>query len=218
MKRVLTVVLAALLAVSLAGVAGCTKRKSKKPKRSSSDTSRNGTDRTTPTATRTSASPTPVDRAGLACSEIMEQAKTATGVAWRFDEKQTQATADTTRKAGSRKCYYVSSSTTTVPAAFMVVLLYRRLTDSSPEDVRAAAERRAECTEKLPTPPSGATLAVQCLERHSGTLFDVETTVSGQTGYVSVYVSMQPKAASTAVDSKARTISGQAAAVALTSI
>lgn len=218
MKRVLTVVLAALVALSMVGIAGCTKRKSKSKKRHS--TSDSAPVRNTPTPARSSPSPSANDPAGKACSEIMEQVKTATAMAWRLDDKQTQATADTTRKGGTRKCYFVVSGTATLPPALLVVTLYRieRRVDNGPDDVRANAEKRAGCTDKLPSPPAGTTLAIQCLERHGGTLFDVQTTLSGQRGYVLAFISMQPNRSSDAVETKARDIGRKTADIALTSL
>ena len=215
MKRVFTVVLAALVALSMVGVTACTKRKSKK-RRSSSDSSQDRTPATTkPTTARPSASTN--DPVGKACSEILDQVNTATGITWRLDDSQTQATPDTMRKGGARKCHFEMSSTATLPAAIMGLTLYRidRRNDRGPEDVRAHAEKQARCTEKLPSPPAQLTLAVQCLERHGGTLFDVQTTLSGSTGYVLIFVSMQPTKASTAVDTKARDIGRKAADLAL---
>lgn len=220
MKRVFTVVLAALVALSMVGVTACTKRKPKK-RRSTSDSSQDRTPATTkPTTTRPSPSASTNDPVGKACSEILDQVNTATGITWRLDDSQSQATPDTMRKGGARKCHFEMSSTATLPAAIMGLTLYRidRRYDRGPEDVREHAEKQARCTEKLPSPPAQLTLAVQCLERHGGTLFDVQTTLSGPTGYVLIFVSMQPAKASATVDAKARDIGRKSADIALAAL
>ncbi|GAA0906447.1 hypothetical protein Vau01_024410 [Virgisporangium aurantiacum] len=223
MKRFSTVLLAALVAVSLVGVAGCTKRKSKAGKSTSKSRKRSDSDAdstTKPATTRPSPSASTNDPVGKACSEILDQVNTATGVTWRLDDSQSQATPDTMRKGGARKCHFEMSSTATLPAAIMGLTLYRidRRSDRGPEDVREHAEKQAKCTEKLPSPPAQLTLAVQCLERHGGTLFDVQTTLSGPTGYVLIFVSMQPAKASTTLDTKARDIGRKSADIALASL
>jgi hypothetical protein len=209
------VLLSALLAVSMAGVAGCTKRKSKAG-RSTSGTSGDRPD-SRPTTARPSPSPSASDPAGATCAEVLATVVAATEVAWRFDDGQTQATDESTRKGGFRKCHFKASSTRTLPAAILVVTFYRidRRNDSDPDRVRDLAAKNAECTERVVSPPPGTTLAVQCLQKHGGTLFNVHTTIAEPTGYVLAWTSMQPATASTALHTRARDISLRTAYAAL---
>lgn len=100
----------------------------------------------TPSATRSSPSPSANDPAGKACSEILDEVINATGMAWRLDDGQSQASPESTRKGGSRKCHFEASSTATLPPAIMGVTLYRadRRIDSTPEQVRGRAVKKAE--------------------------------------------------------------------------
>ncbi|GIJ51980.1 hypothetical protein Val02_88660 [Virgisporangium aliadipatigenens] len=211
MKRVGATALAVLMVVSAFGMAGCKGRKSRGG-RSTSHAGAQATDRNNnPSPTRS-----PTQAAGRSCAEILTQVVTDTKVQWKLDSAATQATADSQNKPGSRSCQFVVAGTSAFPQAKMTVQLYRpRPGTDTPEKMRETAAKQAEnCAEKV-SGPSGATLAVQCLKKASGTAFDVRTTYSGANGYVLVLVSAQPTtAASTAVQTKVRDVSRAGAGVA----
>jgi hypothetical protein len=212
MKRVGATALAVLMVVSAFGMAGCKGRKS----RSGRSTSHAGAPATTGPGAQASPTRSSTQAAGKSCNEILTQVVTDTKVQWKLDSAATQATADSQNKPGTRSCQFVASGTSAFPPAKMAVQLYRpRPGTDTPEKVRDAAAKQAEnCAEKV-TGPSGATLAVQCLKKLSGTYFDVRTTFSGAGGYVLVLVSVQPTtAASAALQTKVRDVSRAGAGVA----
>lgn len=210
MKRIGATALAVLMVVSAFGMAGCKGRKSRGG-RSTSHAGAQANNRNNPSPTRS-----PTQAAGRSCTELLTQVATDTKVQWKLDSAATQATADSQNKPGSRSCQFVVAGTGTFPPAKMTVQLYRpRPGTDTPEKVRETAAKQAEnCAEKV-SGPSGATLAVQCLKKASGTAFDVRTTYSGANGYVLVLVSAQPtSAASTALQTKVRDVSRTGAGIA----
>lgn len=201
-------VLAALMAVSLAGAAGCTKRRSKSGRSSSGAA---GT-RTDPTG-RASPSPTASDPAGATCADTLASVNAATRLTWTLDDDQAAPRDEDRAKAGPRRCYFETAATGTVPEVNMVVTYYRidRRVDRTADDVKRKAAEYVKCTEPLASPPSGVTLSVQCLERQNSTLFNVNTLYSGPTGYVLVWVSM--KRSTTALHTRARELGRQTVGV-----
>lgn len=213
MKRMSVAVLAILLAMSMAGMAGCSKKRKGKKGR----TSAGATDtRTRPTSTnRSSPSPSASDPPGATCDEALAKVTRATGLAWRFNEAQSQAPDTTVNGRGPRRCSFQTTATAALPVVKMVVTFYRidRRVDSTAQDVRKKASDYVKCAENRATTLSGVSLSVQCLEKQSNTLFNVNTLLSGDRGYALVWVSMS--GASTTLQTKAREIGGKAVDVSL---
>jgi hypothetical protein len=188
--------------VSMAGAAGCAKRKSKSNRATAGTADRR-------------ASPTSSDPAGATCTDVRTGVGAATRMTWRADDAQATPRDEDRSKAGPRRCYFETSATPALPAVKLVVTFYRidRRVDRTPDDVRRKAAEFVKCTEPLASPPNGVTLAVQCLEKPGTTTFNVNTLYSGPTGYVMIWVSMSPTRASTTLHTKAREIGRQAVGV-----
>jgi hypothetical protein len=201
-------VLAALMAVSMVGAAGCTKRKSKSGRSSSGAAG----PRTDPTG-RSSPSPAASDPAGASCADTLASVNSATRLTWTLDDDKAASRDKDRAQAGSRHCYFETPAAGTVPEVNMAVTFYRidRRVDRTADDVKRRAAEYVKCTEPLASPPSGVTLAVQCLEKQNSTLFNVNTLYSGPTGYVLVWVSM--KRSTTALHTRARELGRQTVGV-----
>lgn len=201
MKRISAAVLAVLLAVTMTGAAGCTKRKSKASRATAGTTGdRNGPAR-----------PTASDPPGATCADTLANVGAATALAWRVNDAQGAPRDEDRSRPGQRRCYYETAPTASLPQVKMVVTYYRidRRVDRTADDVRKKAAEFVKCTEPLKAPSAGVTLAVQCLEKQGNTLFNVNTLFSGPTGYVLVWISVSPSRQSSSLHPKAREIGRQ---------